>query len=100
MYKCLDCGDFFEEPDTRDIVNPSEYWGRPVNEYLQAEVCPHCGSEDIEEAKECIICGSPSEDDFCKDCHIDLENQLEELKHRYEITYDILQDFIAEHFGW
>ena len=43
MYKCWDCGEVFDEPPTHEEYHPevhaSEYWW----------VCPHCGSEDIDE---------------------------------------------------
>jgi DNA-directed RNA polymerase subunit RPC12/RpoP len=54
MFKCRDCGKTFYEPDielemwTDSGVYPSGGGGYALPSYeYEADVCPHCGSEDI-----------------------------------------------------
>ena len=51
MYKCNDCRETFEEPNIH-TWNAADYYGVEKNghdQMLQIDVCPFCGSEDIEE---------------------------------------------------
>lgn len=48
MFKCMHCGHEFEEIDRKHYDNSTGVW---------EEYCPNCGSEDIEEAAQCEICG-------------------------------------------
>lgn len=75
MYKCLDCGEVFDEDD-RQIVNEchTELDDKPME---QRSYCPYCGG-DYEEAKMCKCCGEFFLEDelicgYCKDC---LEDEL------------------------
>ena len=45
MWTCLDCGASFVEPEGRDWV---EHHGNGIYEPFHAEVCPLCGSDEIE----------------------------------------------------
>ena len=47
-YKCYDCGEIFDEEDA-DVRSEcvGEFWGAPA--YMDYNVCPRCGSQDIEE---------------------------------------------------
>lgn len=45
MWKCLDCGAEFVEPEGRDW---EENHGNGFYEPFHAEVCPFCGSDEIE----------------------------------------------------
>lgn len=100
MFKCLDCGEIFEEPSVETWNETSEYWGRPVNEPFTVYTCPSCGSDDLDKLNECPICGGPAEDDFCADCHKYLEDRLEDITRELKTDYVTVQDLIAEHFGW
>lgn len=100
IYKCLDCREYFAEPTTERIEEWSEYWGRPVAETIVKERCPHCGSEDITEVNECISCLRPTEATFCKECHKELDEYLKAIQEVFDLDYEHLQEFIAEHFGW
>lgn len=46
MYRCLECGEEFEEPAEHEEFHPevhaSEYWS----------ICPHCGGDIFEEIKD------------------------------------------------
>lgn len=92
MY-CNDCGTVFDVIEQRFDGNP---WS--VNEYH----CTHCGSDDVEEADTCPVCGerkSPNEV-LCKDCKQELAEGLDRLKEYIRIDNDTFADAIAENFGW
>lgn len=64
MYICWNCGSAFEEGEIKWAIEPHGEW---------TGCCPHCGANDVEEAKFCHICGKPfCEDDltygFCDEC--------------------------------
>ena len=91
------------EPHTRSYEEPSEYWGAQVSETFVVEMCPRCGSEEIEEVNECVICGHATGSvfkEFCLDCHDDLSKKLKYLQLYFRLDYDTLKDMIAEHFEW
>lgn len=53
MYRCCHCKNYFEYPDTHEWDEPrGEYWGMPCSEHMIEDVCPYCGSDDIEESEE------------------------------------------------
>ena len=53
MYRCCHCKNYFDYPDTHEwYESRGEYWGMPCSEHMIEEVCPYCGSDDIEESEE------------------------------------------------
>lgn len=54
MYKCLECGFVFDEPETYR-ENVGEYCGAPA--YQDYKGCPECKCEDIEKLIACELCG-------------------------------------------
>lgn len=51
QYKCCLCGAELEFDDLKRIEESrGEFWGTPCYETIY--VCPHCGSDDIEELEE------------------------------------------------
>lgn len=48
MMVCADCKETFDTPKEDYVIE--EFWGAMVRHTYY--VCPHCGSEDIEEAEE------------------------------------------------
>ena len=51
MYRCNDCTATFDEPDEQ-VWNAADYYGVEKNghdQMLHINVCPYCGSEDIDE---------------------------------------------------
>ena len=47
MYKCRDCGEYFEEPER--VEEPrGEFWGVPCSETMY--YCPYCGGSDWDES--------------------------------------------------
>lgn len=62
MFRCIKCGVMFEEPDSRRFCYEEEYGVSSMfssRNYGHYDVCPECGSENIEE----VGC-----DEYCNDC--------------------------------
>lgn len=55
MLICLGCGGAFEEPEVRASAEVLDVAGEPVR--LKYYACPFCGSDEIEEASRCALCG-------------------------------------------
>lgn len=81
MYICNDCGRVSEELEVRREIH-TELFSEPYEEY---DVCPCCGSEDVEECYYCHECGEPISrqcsivgDDgkrYCEDCYYKKEDE-------------------------
>lgn len=75
MYRCVNCGNLFEEGEQKRIrENMGECHGAPS--YIDYYVCPVCEG-DYEEVKPCTVCGSYRHDAsrlLCEDC----ENKVKE----------------------
>lgn len=75
-YYCEDCGEVFDEDEIELRVNGEwlEYWGSRVYREVNTSLCPHCGSESIQEASYCDKCGEAyppenlDENNLCEDC--------------------------------
>lgn len=53
LYQCQDCKARFSEPDFLEEGYESyEFWGQRGRHMTYLEVCPSCGSENIEEIRE------------------------------------------------
>lgn len=64
MYRCTQCGAEFEEPRYIEERDPSYEGG-----IYGSQVCPDCGSDDIEEGAVCGLCNMAFTDgEFCEDC--------------------------------
>lgn len=85
MYRCIDCGEIFEEPTSWE--EQEEFWGARVGR--EESGCPFCKG-DYEEVYQCDECGEwytedeyNLENDICNDCmtkeieSIDMETLLE-----------------------
>lgn len=97
MYRCEDCGRFFEEP----VVvhdDPSASGVSLPSGYYTEWYCPHCGSDKVEEAGKCQSCGEPVEKGkvLCDNCSLDLLIELRELADMMDITTDDLMCAIEE----
>lgn len=90
MYYCRDCKNEFDEVKQKRI-SFEDYYGVsvlfPDKHEMNLEICPHCGSEEIEEMGTCDNCGYPCRDidltdteelfgggvgNLCPDCMRDL----------------------------
>lgn len=60
MYRCNNCNEKFEEPETKNII-AEEYLG--ISTLMQGRtrmdinICPCCNDDDIEELEQCELCG-------------------------------------------
>lgn len=53
MYKCCNCERKFEEPRTKETTYENFYGvSMQSHTYLLLELCPYCGSDEIEERNE------------------------------------------------
>lgn len=52
MFYCLDCKEYFDEPECETTWSNSYYIGHGGDFPETICMCPNCGSEDFEEAKE------------------------------------------------
>lgn len=61
---CRECGAITEGKERAEMIDG---WSCPYT------VCEYCGSEDIEEAERCPVCGEWHEEDLCysecEECH-------------------------------
>ena len=81
MHYCNDCKTF---------VTPI------LSEELYTDVCPECGSQDLELANKCKICGQPvkSNEDYCED-HLTLAGRyILELATQLGTTTDKARDLL------
>ena len=68
MYICSKCGEVFDEP-----LREEE---RPCSDFPETEswyYCPHCHSDEYEEAEQCKVCGewrkeTECEEGVCNEC--------------------------------
>lgn len=77
-YKCVNCGREFTYPDSR--------WdGECRGNY---SCCPHCGSDDFEELKQCPLCEiwfpDDDEDDICVGCREDVVERFKEFMNTFK----------------
>lgn len=81
MLICTRCGKVFSEDDVKKYDNYVPYGSTYVLESI-TDCCPHCGSDDLEDAVECYWCNKIipiskahfnvySEEYFCEDCYVD-----------------------------
>lgn len=92
MYKCNDCGMYFEDPE---IIVDSETG--------EEKVCPICGRDYLEEVNACKVCEKPTEsgfDDFCPDCMDKLRLGLNEIMDEIGTDADTFGYMIVEYFNW
>lgn len=51
MIKCCECGEIFEDDEVESRSEcVGEFWGSPA--YMSIDVCPFCGSDEIEDYEE------------------------------------------------
>lgn len=67
IYYCNECEELIDESELKWRKAELEDSRRP---WEKVASCPCCGSEEIEEAGECKICGTPISPykDYCQDC--------------------------------
>ena len=105
MWYCLDCKEYFDEPQTET----SRYWSADMGYDGTWEEticqCPICHSEDIEEARdECDACGKTVYDTedvngiyLCPECHEKLRDILEETVMKITGEFEKIDSMDARH---
>lgn len=93
MFQCQNkhCKKFFEDP----IMSKVE----PDTGYCEL-TCPHCGSDDFEDANLCPCGMNHTTEDFCEDCYEQVRLSLDKLKEDLGFTQDDFEQIISNHFGW
>ena len=92
MYRCIECGQVFDEPDTWK-EDRGEFWGVSCSETMSG--CPECQG-DYEEVFECEECGEwffedELEDGLCEKC---AEERLEFKEKWLELGKQLLDGFL------
>ena len=99
MYICKDCGAVFEEPNVwRDDPSPAGV-ALPSGYYEYWE-CPKCGSEDIDEAKQCEVCGEYiAFRGICDTCMAEITEEVKQIQKSRKLsdsTFREVMDDIIE----
>ena len=97
MYRCEECGHFFEEPiEVHD--DPSADGVSLPQGYYTEWYCPKCGSDQVDEAGECRSCYQPTASwrILCDDCREELADIMNELAKKMRLPLDELVDAITE----
>ena len=89
MYRCDDCGRFFEEPVVVHDDPSASGVSLPSGYYIEW-YCPHCGGDKVEEAGSCASCGEPVEQGvtLCENCREELASVVKELAREFHMTDD------------
>lgn len=98
IYKCYDCEQGFDEPDSKLVIEGHNWGGTDnitQNEY--EDICPNCGSTNFWEINHCIYCGEEIMDDIsiCNKCKQEIaeESKVEKHKNVHPIFAGILNLF-------
>lgn len=98
MYICNKCGKVFDEAVVvRD--DPSPDGVSLVSGCYEYFECPHCGSGDIDEAVECVVCGdyfADDGDDICQECFNKIENELDALRAKMGLEEELFAKVINQ----
>ena len=104
-YYCYDCGKIMDEDEL--LTKTVEY---SHGELVDEAICPYCGSDEVDEAKVCELCGEAMPTDklgeCCEDCEIELGAYFRKMVEDVALGYgideerakDIIVEFIAEKF--
>lgn len=98
MFKCNKCGSEFAEPNRWE---EKEYHSEvDAHEHFECEGCPECGSQDIDEWDECVVCdeGAATDGVLCDTCGDEIYNKIAAffmgLKDDYKILDGDVEDII------
>ena len=82
MFRCVDCGHVFKDPDGRRIhMGTFEAFGVRQHQYGLQECCPECDGTDLNEFRACDECMTEEaepDDDLCSGCAaLEAEQELD-----------------------
>lgn len=87
IYLCNECKNHFSEPqrirERTGVVAPDGY-----AEEWEWDVCPSCGSDDIESREWCELCGArlaKGTSDYCNECLTIIETGIRAFLRRYQL---------------
>lgn len=94
MYKCLACGEVFENPSRSPMEEDTGY---------VEQTCPNCGNDYFDEVYVCPVCGEGTSDfpgALCKECreelvNIPLRKLREELADKGMDPWDAMSEIVA-----
>lgn len=100
MYKCEKCGASFETPDYYcDDPSPTGV-ALPSGCYTY-DICPNCGSEDIDKAVVCAGCEEAHFElnggDLCDDCKALFAAEIAHIQSRFGLNDEMLYEAITEY---
>lgn len=99
MYYCHNCENFFSEYELEEeTVRTGVYAPDGYEEHFTADVCPHCGSDELEEVNDCPICGDPClpGEHFCDNCRQEMRAQLTDIFSEWAVRHRVYKADIAE----
>lgn len=99
MYYCHECENFFTESEIEEkTFGTGVYAPDGYEEHFTADVCPHCGSDELEEVNECPICGDPClpDEHFCDNCKQEMRAQLTDTLSEWAVRHRVYRRDIAE----
>lgn len=103
FYRCLDCGEEFDEPAYRHEHEDHPEVEGPYREEWYFPECPSCGSEYIEEGELCEWCGIRwASIDYCEGCVKEITDIIatygKRMGHTYSETLDFVEAFVRRHW--
>lgn len=107
MYYCHNCENFFTECELEEeTIRTGVYAPDGYEEHFSEDVCPHCGSDELEEVNECPICGEPClpDENFCDDCITTMGTQLLDIVSEWAVrnradrddVFDLIDKALSE----
>ena len=78
---CLDCGEMVYPQREREFQGEPGHGG-----YIEWEVCPACGGDDLTEARMCGNCWKhiPVDEDYCQDCIEEVKKVIRNTTEEYD----------------
>lgn len=98
MFYCTECKKMSDSTKSR-----SEWQGEKEHGgYVVYDTCPHCGSDEIEKAGECEICGVwiPSDKDYCHFCEEKVNAVMRSAFEQLEKTANVEANILSVMAEW
>ncbi len=98
---CRECHTPFDADDGDDRMERLPY-GEGYALYCAGVACPHCGSEQVEEERECSHCEQECSQDELEDglCRLCVEETIESLRWLWSSLTPAQRVWASEHTEW